>query len=323
MESAYSIANKEIEEIRRKNKEEQRRREDEVRRMAPEFAQVEAQLASGGTALARCVLNGDGDISVIRRHIEGAQEEKKRILTRLNLPENYLDEIHSCKKCRDTGFDENGRRCDCLKSMILKHIGINSNMTESMKNQTFENFDFSLFAKQPDIKGRSVLEAVKNTVERAKKFAVDFKQNKSNIFIYGNAGTGKTYLSSCIANKALELGNSVYYQSAFSLLEMFDKLKFGRYDESDAERFENAAKYVYDVDLLIIDDLGTEFVSVYTTAVLFDIIKTRIDMGKSTVISSNIGLSKINEIYGARITSRIEGSYEIYAFLGQDLRKRV
>lgn len=323
MESAYSLANKEIEKIRRANKEEQQRRENEVRQRAPEFSQIEAQLAAGGAALARCVLNGNGDISVIRRHIEKAQEEKKRILTRLNLPENYLDEIHNCEKCRDTGFDENGRRCDCLKSMISKYIGVNSNLTDAMKEQTFEKFDYTIFANQPDVKGRSVLEMMKNTVEKAKDFAKDFKQTKANIFIYGHAGTGKTYLSSCIANKALELGNSVYYQSAFSMLDMFEKLKFGRYDEEDAERAEYAAKYVYDVDLLIIDDLGTEFVSTYTTAVLFDILNSRIASGKSTVISSNFNLTKINEIYGARVASRIEGSFDMFAFLGKDLRKRV
>ena len=323
MESAYSLANKEIEKIRRANKEEQQRRENEVRQGAPEFSQIEAQLAAGGAALARCVLNGNGDISVIRRHIEKAQEEKKRILTRLNLPENYLDEIHNCEKCRDTGFGENGRRCDCLKSMISKYIGINSNLTETMKSQTFENFDFSLFAKQPDVKGGSVLSITKNYVDKSISFAKNFKQTKANIFIYGHAGTGKTYLSSCIANKALELGNSVYYQSAFSLFSMFEKLKFGRYDEGESEHAEYAAKYVYDVDLLIIDDLGTEAVTSYTTALLFDIINTRISTGKSMVISSNISPSKIDSEYGTRIASRIAGSFDKFAFPGQDLRKRV
>lgn len=323
MESAYTLANKEIESIRRKNAEEQRRRETEVREAAPEFAQIEAQLALGGAAIAKCVLNGNGDVAAVRRHIEKAQEEKKRILTRLKLPNDYLDDIYSCKKCRDTGFDENGRRCDCLKSMISKYIGVNANLTEAMKEQTFSNFNFTLFAKQPDIKGRSCLEMIKKTVYKAQNFAESFKQTKSSLFIYGHAGTGKTYISSCIANRALELGSSVYYQSAFSLLDMFEKLKFGRYDDSDTERAEYAAKYVYDVDLLIIDDLGTEFISSYTTAVLFDIINSRIAARKSTVISSNFSLEKINEMYGPRVSSRIEGSFDIFAFLGQDLRKRV
>lgn len=321
MESAYSLANKEIAQIRKRNKDEQRRREDEVREKAPEFAQIESQLAAGGAALARSVLNGNGDISAIRRHIENAQEQKKRILTRLSLPTDYLDEIHSCKKCRDTGFDENGRRCDCLKSMISKYVGVNSNLTETMKEQTFEKFDFRLFATQPDINGRSVLKMTKNAYDKAEQFAETFKTTRANLFIFGNAGTGKTYLSSCIANRALEKGCSVYYQSAFSLLDMFEKLKFGRYDEYDSDKAEYATKYVYDVDLLIIDDLGTEFVSSYTNAVLFDIINTRIASGKSTVITSNFNFERIDELYGTRITSRLQGSFEPVMFAGKDLRR--
>lgn len=142
MKSAYSLANQEIAEIRNKNKEMQRRREDEVREKAPEFAQVEKQLASGGIALAKCVLDGTNNFESIKAYIEDAQNKKKTILKKLNLPSDYLDEIYSCKKCRDTGFDENGRRCECLKKMISKYVGVNSNLTESMKNQTFESFDF-------------------------------------------------------------------------------------------------------------------------------------------------------------------------------------
>ncbi len=320
MESPYSLANAEIAKIRKDNKDEQRRRESEVRRSAPEFAGIESKLAAGGLALSKNVLSGTGDISKIREHIESAQKEKAAILARLNLPADYLDEIHSCKKCRDTGFSEDGRRCECLKNMISKYIGINSNLTDIMREQTFENFDFSLFAKQPDIKNRSVSAIMKNIFERALEFSETFEETGANLFMYGSAGTGKTYLSSCIANRALARGFSVYYQSAFGLLDMFEKLKFGRYDEDEGARAEYAAKYAYTVDLLIIDDVGTEFVSSYSSAILFDIINSRLIEGKSTVISSNLSLSKVEEVYGNRMASRISGSFTPVSFIGADLR---
>lgn len=321
MESAYSLANTEISEIRRKNKEELRGRETKVRLAAPQFAEVEAKLAAGGVALAKCVLDGTSDISAIRSHIEAAQNEKAGILKQLSLPENYLDEIYSCKKCRDTGFDKNGARCECLKNMISKHIGANSNLTSAMRGQSFDNFDFAMFEKLPDIKGHSALAIAKKVYDKGLEFATTFDKNKSNLFMYGSAGTGKTYLSSCIANKALERGFSVYYQSAFQLLDTLEKLKFGRFDEDEATGAEYASKYAYDVDLLIIDDMGTEFVSGYSSAALFDIINSRLLKDKSTVISSNLGPSKIEDIYGGRMASRITGSFDVLAFVGGDLRR--
>ncbi len=322
MKSAYSLANQEILEIRNKNKAEQRRREDEVREKMPEFSQVEKQLASGGLALARCVLEGTNNVASIRAYIEEAQNKKKNILKKLNLPLDYLDEIYSCKLCRDTGFDENGRRCECLKKMISKYVGVNSNLTESMKEQTFENFDFSLFETQPDVKGKAVLDFAKKSFDMARKFADTFDETHANLFIYGKAGTGKTYLSSCIVNRALSRGFSVYYQSAFSLLDMCEKLKFGRYDEEEAQEADYAIKYAYNVDLLVIDDLGTEFISGYSSAALFDIINSRLVSKKSTVISSNLDTDKINNEYGARLASRISGDYKQIPFPGIDLRNK-
>lgn len=321
MESAYALANAEIAEIRRKNAEEQRNREREVRRLAPEYAEIEAQLAAGGLALARCVLDGESDISEIRRRVEAVQAKKADILKKLSLPTDYLDEIHSCSKCRDTGFDGNGRRCSCWKNMLSKYIGMNSNLTEVMKGQTFERFDFSLFSKQPNVKGHSVLEIMRSIHDKAMKFADGFSETHENLYMYGSAGTGKTYVSSCIANRVLNRGFSVYYQSAFQMLDMLERLKFGRYGDDEAEQASFAERYLYDVDLLIIDDVGTEFVSGYSSAALFDIINSRLNSGKSTVISSNLSPMNIEEIYGMRMVSRIIGSYKMLAFIGDDLRR--
>ena len=320
MESAYSLANTEISEIRRKNKEELRRREEEVRRRAPEFAEVEAKLTAGGIALAKCVLVGTSDISAIRSHIEAAQNEKAKILRRLSLPDDYLNEIYSCDKCHDTGFDENGARCECLKNMVSKYIGANSNLTSAMRGQSFKNFDFGMFEKLPDIKGHSALSIARKVYEKGLSFATTFDKNNSNLFMYGSAGTGKTYLSSCIANKALERGFSVYYQSAFQLLDTLEKLKFGRFDEDEEAGAQYASKYAYDVDLLIIDDLGTEFRTQYTDSILFDIINSRTNENKNMIISTNLNPTQIEATYSQRISSRILGNFEILLFLGNDLR---
>lgn len=321
MENAYSRANRELSELRRKNEDEQKRRENEVRLAAPEFLEVEAKLARCGLALAKSVLSGNSDISEIRKNVEAAQAKKAEILKSLKLPTDYLDDIYSCDKCRDTGFDENGRRCSCLKNLISKYIGINSNLTEVMRAETFDKFDFSLFAKQPDVKGRSVLTMINSIYKKALDFAETFDKTGANLYLYGPAGTGKTYISSCIANRVLARGFTVCYQSAFRLLDMLEKLKFGRLDADNLSDAEYVAEYIYTVDLLIIDDVGTEFVSAYSSAALFDIINSRIISGKSTVVSSNLNSDKMADLYGARMASRMVGSFEPIPFVGADLRR--
>lgn len=321
MESAYSLANAEIKKIRRENSETLSKREDEVREKAPEFAMVEAQLKKGGLAIARGVLEGVNNVEIARKCIEEAQAKRAEILEKLHLPKDYLDEIYTCKKCRDTGFDEDGRRCECLKKMISKYIGINSNLTEAMREQTFDNFDMSLFENQEDVKGASVLDIAKSAYKKAVVFSETFEVTNANLYLYGSAGTGKTYVSSCIANRALERGFTVYYQSSFKLLDMLEKLKFGRYEDDEREQAEYTERYLYDVDLLIIDDVGTEFVTAYSSAALFDIINSRIVDRKSMVISSNLGPVKMSDVYGTRLASRITGSFDVVNFIGKDLRR--
>lgn len=321
MQSAYSLANAKLAEIRERNEAEFARRRSEVRSKCPEYSAVEAQLHAAGLALTRCVLDGAEQLGTIRQSIEKAQAEKKRILKKLDLPENYLDGVYSCERCRDTGFDENGHRCECLKRMISEYIGVNSNMTELMRAQTFESFDFSLFSSQPDVKGRSVLDVIKKAHAMALAFADGFGTHSDNLYFYGDAGKGKTYLSSCVANRVLSKGYSVYYQSAFRLMDIMEKLKFGRYDEEEAPQAEYEAKYAYDTDLLIIDDVGTEFVTAYSSAAMYDLINSRLNLGKNTIISSNLAPSGIDRQYGERMMSRIVGAYKPIPFIGMDLRR--
>ncbi|MDO4744019.1 MAG: ATP-binding protein [Clostridia bacterium] len=314
MESAYTLANKELEDVRRKNRDEQSVRQNEVLLKIPEIADIEANLMKQGARLLSCVLNRCEDFEDIKATIQQLQKEKAELLKKNGFSEEYLNDIYSCNKCRDTGFVE-GRRCECLKSLIVKNIGENSNLTEHMREQKFENFDISLFANQ-DGNSAKTLKVMQTVCDKAMDFSETFDKTKGNFLIMGNAGTGKTFITSCIGNRALERGKTVYYQTAFRLFEIFENAKFGKGDDDAAE----IVKYVYDVDLLIIDDLGTEFTTQFTTAALFDIINSRIIAGKSTVISSNLGFEELSNLYSQRITSRFIGDYQLVQTMGKDLR---
>ncbi len=315
MESAYVLANRELEEIRTANREEEALRRANAISKAPRLAEIEVELMKCGTQLLECVLNKRSNFEEIKNCIRRLQSEKTSVLEKHGFSASFLDDIYSCEKCRDTGFVD-GKRCNCLKSLILKHIGTNSNLTEYMKNQTFENFDFSLFANQ---KGDSakVLKVAKVICNVASEFAESFDKTHKNLLLTGNAGTGKTYISSCVANRALERGKTVYYQTAYKFFELFEKDKFSKTDDDESSEI---IKYIYDVDLLIIDDLGTEFVTQFTSATFFDVINSRIISGKSTIVSTNLDFEGITKIYSQRIASRFIGDFILLQTMGEDLR---
>ncbi len=315
MESAYALANRELEEIRNANHEELSRRRHEVISKEPKIAEIENELMKCGTRLLECVLKKTSDFEEIKANIQKLQAEKLFVLEKNGFSPQYLDDIYSCKECRDTGFI-GGRRCSCLKALILKHIGANSNLTEHMRNQTFENFDFSLFEDQQNDSAH-IVQLTHSICKKAKSFADTFDETHENILLTGNAGTGKTFVSSCIANHALERGKTVYYQTAYKLFEFFEKDKFSKDSEEDTSEI---IKYIYDADLLIIDDLGTEFVTQFTLAAFFDIINSRIISGKSTIISTNLNFEELATIYSHRITSRFVGEYTLLQTVGKDLR---
>ncbi|MEG2380964.1 MAG: ATP-binding protein [Oscillospiraceae bacterium] len=320
MQSAYALATRELNEIRTRNQNEVDKRTAFVRNQSEDFANIERSLIHAGTMLIKSVLDNSINFDSVKRSIQNLQHQKLEILKSLSLPSDYLDDIYSCTNCRDTGFDDNGLRCDCLKKMAVKYIIKNSNLTEHMRNQTFDNFDFTLFASQSDQNGRNPLKIIKAAHDNALCFAETFEDTHKNLLFLGNAGTGKTYLSSCIANLALARGKTVYYQTAYKLFELLEQVKFGKIPQEDLEQAEYAAKYLKIVDLLIIDDLGTEFITQFSAAALFDIINSRLIEGKSTILSSNLSLESLETTYSNRLKSRLMGEYDVIKLLGDDIR---
>ncbi len=311
MKSAYALAMEELNLRQEKNKAEMEMRHGEVLIKVPEMAKVEAELTKEGTKLLRAVLDGGRDFDKIKSEIQSLQEKKKRLLNENGFGEDYLKDICSCEKCRDTGFVD-GLRCDCHKILINKYIAKNSNLSELMRKQTFENFDMGLFDGDEKVE-----RVMKKACLDALEFSNNFDEEKSSLLIMGAAGTGKTFLSSCIANRALERGKTVYYVSAFQIFDMFEKIHF---EKGNTEELLQTEKYINDADLLIIDDLGTEFVTQFTAAALFNLVNSRLIEEKSTVISTNLGKGELADLYSQRIASRLTGEYKVILTLGKDLR---
>lgn len=231
---------------------------------------------------------------------------------------------YKCNICKDTG-NIGDDKCICYKQYLRKYMmessSLVSNFSCNIENDTFENFRFDFYDRDeihPVIKVSSY-DNIKNAYNYCKKYCLNFNETSPNLFITGSSGLGKTYLTNCITNELLGNGYSVVYQSAASMFRFLEDYKF---DKIEREANENHYKSIYDCDLLIIDDLGTEFPTTYTNSVFFDLLNTRILNNKKLIISTNTNIKDIEKRYTERVSSRIIGEFVMISLFGKDIRRK-
>ena len=150
-----------------------------------------------------------------------------------------------------------------------------------------------------------------------RSFINEFDQKYANLFFYGTVGCGKSFLSCCVAKELIEAGHSVIYFSAIGLFEFLSRYSF---DHKNKENLYNAFEDLYNCDLVIIDDLGTEITNSFVTSELFSCLNERHIRKRSTIISTNLSLGELRDRYSDRIFSRITSNYEVCKLSGQDIR---
>lgn len=265
----------------------------------------------------------------VKIKINELKEERKKILNKENIQEDFFIPYFECKKCKDTGYikyeNKKTEMCNCLKQKIINSMHNKSNLNNIQK-ENFENFNSNIFSNEINIKKYKVNISPKKNIENIKAASIKFIDNFDdinckNLLFSGNTGLGKTYMTNCIANELLKKEKTVLYQTAPVLLESIIDNKFNKYKTNNVNDFNNQ---VLTCDLLIIDDLGTECLNNMKLSELFTIINTRIlnlnNKVTKTIISTNLSIDKIFSLYEERIGSRIAGFYNIYYFFGEDLR---
>ena len=194
-----------------------------------------------------------------------------------------------------------------------------SNIENVLLRENFSNFNIDIFSDEK-FQGESLTpkENMMDILGISEGFIHNFHiNNGENLLFYGTTGLGKTYLCNCIAKALLDKGKIVVYQTAFTILDIIEKHRFNRGDQKL-----NDYKYnlLFDAELLIIDDLGTEVANTFTNAEIFNIVNTRILRGKKTIISTNLTPKEISETYTDRVFSRILDKFLALKFYGKDLR---
>ena len=217
----------------------------------PRLKAIDNAIASCSIKQAQKLLDGDrGALEALKKQIQAYREEKKAIYNQLGYPEGYFDPVYTCPDCKDTGYID-GLRCHCFKQAVINTVYSQSNIRQILDRENFSSFSFDYFSDE-DINpttGLSSLKTMENAVRDCKHFIDDFDNKPKNLFLYGNTGVGKTFLSNCVAKELLDKGYSVIYFTAFQLFDILSKGVFEK--DSDAIA---AHKNIFDCDLLIIDD---------------------------------------------------------------------
>ena len=299
-------------------------RRSEIYETFPEYARLEDEItsrwASGARAAARRASGSQaGDISEKVRRLSGQQ---KQILTGAGYPEDYLEMQYDCPICRDTGF-VGSEKCRCFTSAAAKLLQRQSNIQAVLEKENFDTFRLEYYSDQEDpALGISPRENMRTVLNVCRQFIRDFDEKGGSLLLYGDTGVGKTFLINCITKELLDSSHSCIYLTAPQLIKIMERSAFRRDTEAD-DYEQDSADYIWDCDLLIIDDLGSELNNAFVNAQLFTCIDKRLTAGKSTLISTNLQPEQLQSVYSERISSRLLSSYQVLWIFGDDIRMRL
>lgn len=287
----------------------------------PDFLALRDDIKKTSQDLILAMLQKE-DTKPIQDKLDQLHKEEEAFLNDHNMTKDFFEPDYTCKICNDEGFVD-GKSCSCRKQLLVDQNYDQSKVKEKLKEQNFSTFKLDIFRKSRQ-QGEEVspYENMKDLVQALTEEYVPYFSTKSpNLYFYGPTGTGKTFLVNSIAKGLLDRGYTVLYQTAGELLEFLVNYNFMFVEDKESNY--DRHQFVFDVDLLIIDDLGTEFVRDQTVAALFDLINSRLVGKKPVILSSNIELEELGDYYDQRIASRIQGEYTAFEIYGNDLRRQL
>jgi DNA replication protein DnaC len=125
----------------------------------------------------------------------------------------------------------------------------------------FGSFDETLFSDQADAAKyghpMSPRENIVKIRDSALSFAQSFSERQAmNLYFFGRAGTGKTFMATAIAEALLRKGHTVLYLAAPALFNAITEYRLRSF--RDEGYSDHIYRSILEAELLIIDDLGTE-----------------------------------------------------------------
>ena len=298
----------------------------EAHRQYPELAALDRLIAEAGADLLLEAIDPAREKTAAARK-KALLAERQAFLTARGLPETIGEIVYACSKCSDTGH-VGSDRCTCYRAKLIPLLFESANLRQ-LKDISFARFDEQLFSDQPDPKRhqsdlspRAQIRGIRQACER---FVTEFDDpDTRNLFFVGKPGTGKTFLMACIAHAIIESGRTALYLPAAQLFDALAEYRvLSTSFHPDEIRFEKSAAMqdaILHCNLLLIDDLGTEYASGARYPELLQVLDQRSGPGCRTVLSSNVEAGLMREIYDERLLSRLYGGFAVYRFIGDDVR---
>lgn len=290
---------------------ESERRKEELYLKIPALRAIDRELASVGVRVMGAALKG-GDVedavARMRSEHEALRARRDAMLLEAGYPADYSDIHFRCERCGDTGF-LGTKMCDCMRQALIFAGYESSGIGTLMERQNFDSFTLDYYVGADK-------DAMRQNVEILSAFAADFDARKAESYLLiGGTGLGKTHLSTSVARVVIDGGFDVVYDTAQGMFSVFEANRFGKND-SDAQ----AEERYFTCDLLIIDDLGTEMTNQFTVSCLYNIINSRVNNCRATIINTNLSSADLRARYADRITSRLFGEFRPLLFSGKDIR---
>lgn len=289
----------------------------------PQAQKIEQKLSSTTILAAKAVAagaNAKEQLQLLKDKNLHLQDELGNIYKSAGITEKDLEPQFVCEKCNDTGYID-GKICSCYKALLRQVAYDKLNAVSPLSLCSFDTFDLSLYSSQPiDGSGRvAPYKRMENIYNYCKEYAENFSKNSESLLLRGSTGLGKTHLSLAIARTVIDKGYGVVYCSTPNIVSKLEKEHFrkNKYDEEL-----NTEEMLCECDLLILDDLGTEFITTFSTSSIYNIVNTRIMTEKPTIINTNMTLSELEKTYSQRFVSRIIGESTKLDFIGNDIRQK-
>ena len=274
----------------------------------PEIRAVGRELALLYTQRARLQLDPGHDTGEVEAAIHEAQAHRAAAMAAAGLTEADLEPAYTCPRCRDRGVAEGGQMCECRQVILNQLVYEQLCDVSPARECSFENFELRYYDER-------LRPTMRKVVESSQRYVREFGGQSQSLLFTGAPGLGKTHLSLAIAEGVAKAGHLVMYVSAPHLM---DQLELGKFQKDDAAL--EFREVIFGCDLLVIDDLGTELVTRYTQAEVYDLVNHRLNTGKPTIINTNLGLQEIERTYSSRVYSRLAGMYAAVQFKGRDIR---